>query len=70
MKVAINFSSYIKIFENTAFGYVAEVPKFTSEWKTLEQVYFLRAVECLSSFDIQISITLAIFWEKLQNDTF
>ena len=53
-----------------AFGDVAEVPKFTSEWKTLEQVYFLRAVECLSSFDIQISITLAIFWEKLQNDTF
>ena len=34
--------------------------------KTLKQsAYFLRAVEFWSSFDIQISITLAIFWQKL-----
>ena len=34
--------------------------------KTLKQsVYFLRTVKFCSFFDIQISITLAIFWEKL-----
>ena len=39
--------------------------------KTLKQpVYFLRAVEFWPTFDIQIDITLAIFWEKLQNYTF
>ena len=40
-------------------------------WKTLKQsVYFLKAVEFWPIFDIQISITLATFWEKLQNYTF
>ena len=39
--------------------------------KTLKQpVYFLRAVELWPTFDIQISITLDIVWEKLQNYTF
>ena len=31
---------------------------------------FLSAAEFRPSFDIQISITLATFWEKLQNYTF
>ena len=38
----------------------------TSKWKTLKQhVYLLKVVEICSTFDIQIDITLAIFWEKL-----
>ena len=42
----------------------------TSKWKTLKpRVYFLRAVEFWPTSDIQISITLAIFWEKLLNYT-
>ena len=41
------------------------VLQVTSRWKTLKQpVYFLRAVEFWSTFDIQIDITLAIV--KLQ----
>ena len=45
--------------------------KVTSKWKTLKQpVYFSRAVEFWPTFDIQISIALAIFWEKLHNHTF
>ena len=30
----------------------------------------LRAVESWATFDIQIDITLGIFWEKLRNYTF
>ena len=42
------------------------VLQVTSKWKTLKQsVYFLQAVKFLSTFDIQIDITLAIFREKL-----
>ena len=38
----------------------------SSKWKTLKQpVYFLRAVEFWPTFDIQISLTLAIFWGKV-----
>ena len=45
--------------------------KGTFKEKTLkETIYFLRAVEFWPTFDIQIDITLAIFWEKLQNQTF
>ena len=33
-------------------------------------VYFLNTVEFCPTFDIQIDITLAIFWKKLQNRTF
>ena len=41
------------------------------KWKTLKQpIYFLRAVKFWPTFDIQISISLAQFWEKLQNCTF
>ena len=38
--------------------------------KIKQPVYFLKAVEFCSTFDIQIDITLAIFQEKLQNHTF
>ena len=41
------------------------------KWKILKQpVYFLSTVEFWPTFDIQISITCAIFWEKLQKYTF
>ena len=44
------------------------VLEVTSKWKTLKQpIYFLRAVEFCSTFDIQFDVTLAIFQEKLQN---
>ena len=47
------------------------VLQVTSKWKTLKQpVYLLRAAEFWPTFDIQVSLTLAIFWEKLQNYTF
>ena len=47
------------------------VIQLTFKWKTLKQpVYFLKAVEFCPTFDIQIDITLAIFWEMLQNHTF
>ena len=47
------------------------VLRVTSKWKTLKQlVYFLRAAEFWPTFDMQISITLAIFLEKLQNYAF
>ena len=47
------------------------VLQVTSKWKTLKQLlYFLRAVEFCPTFDIQISKTLALFWEHLQSYTF
>ena len=43
----------------------------TIKWKTLKQaVYCLKAVAFCPTFDIQNHITLAVFWEKLQNYTF
>ena len=41
----------------------------TCKWKTLKKPVYLRAIEFWPTFDIQISITLAIFWKKLQNCT-
>ena len=47
------------------------VLQVTPKWKTLKQtVYFFRDVEFWPTFAIQISITLAIFWEMLQNYSF
>ena len=44
-------------------------PKF--KWKTVKQpAYFLTAIELWPTFDIQIDITLALFWEKLKKYTF
>ena len=46
------------------------VLQVTSKWKTLKQVvFFLKAVEFWPTFDTQVDITLAIFWE-LQNHIF
>ena len=42
-----------------------------SKKETLKQpVYFLMVVDFCPTFDIQINITWAIFWETLQNHTF
>ena len=50
---------------------IYRVLQFRSNQKTPKQHFcFLRAVELWPTFDIQINITLAIFWEKLQNYTF
>ena len=39
--------------------------------ETLKQhIYFLKAAEFWPTFHIQIDITLAVLWEKLQNHTF
>ena len=47
------------------------VLQVTFKGKKIKQpVYFLRAVAFWSTFDIQISITFATFWEKLQNYSF
>ena len=43
----------------------------TAEWKTLKQpVHSLKVIAIWSTFDIQIDITWAIFWEKLKNYSF
>ena len=48
-----------------------KVLQVTSKWKTLKQpIYFLKAVELWPTFNIQIDITLTIFWENLQNHIF
>ena len=48
---------------NTILKSSYRVLQVTYKWKTLKQpVYFLRAVEFWPIFDIQISITLAIFF--------
>ena len=47
------------------------VLQVTCKWKALKQlICFLKAVEFYPTFDIQIDIILAIFWQKLQNHTF
>ena len=62
-----NVTNLAKIIQESSY----RVAQVTSKWKTLKQpVYFLKAVEYCPTFDIQIDITLAISWEKLQNYTF
>ena len=47
------------------------VLQVTSKWKTLKPpLDFFWAVEFWPTFDFQTSITLGIFWEKLQNYNF
>ena len=46
------------------------VLQITFKWKMLKRfVLLLRAVELRATFDIQIDISLAIVWGKLQNCT-
>ena len=62
-----NVTNLTKVIQESSY----RVLQVTSKQKTLKQpVYFLKVVEFCSTFDIQIDITLAIFWEKLQNHTF
>ena len=62
-----NVTNLTKVIQESSY----RVLQVTSKQKTLKQpVYFLKAVEFCSTFDIQIDITLAIFREKLQNYTF
>ena len=49
---------------------VTNLTKLHQIENTKQPVYFLKAVEFCSTFDIQIDITLAIFWGKLQDQTF
>ena len=42
-----------------------------SKWKTLKQpAYFLRAIEFWPTFDIQIDITLTMFWKSCKTKLF
>ena len=62
-----NVTKFTKGILKSSYG----VLQVTSKWETLKQpVYFLRTVGFWPTFDIQISITFAIFWEKLQKYTF
>ena len=49
---------------------VTNLTKLHQIENTKQPVYFLKTVEFCSTFDIQIDITLAIFQEKLQDQTF
>ena len=63
----INVAKLTKVIQESSY----RVLQVTSKWKTPKQpVYFLKSVECWSTFDIQIDITLPIFWVTLQNHTF
>ena len=59
-----NVTNSTKVIQESSY----RVLQVTSKQKTLKH-YFLKAVEFYSTFDIQIAIALAIFWEKLQNYT-
>ena len=49
----------------------SRVPQVTFKRKTLKQpAFFLEAVVFCPTFDIHIDITLAIFWETLQSNTY
>ena len=60
----------VKIFKttNVTMWTKAILKSFLENNKTTRP--FLRAIEFWPTFNIQIAITLAIFWEKLQNCTF
>ena len=65
--ISTNVTKLTKII--TESSYI--VLQVTFKWKTLKQlVHILKAVEFWPTFDIQIDITLSMFWEKLQNCTF
>ena len=58
---------FTKVIQGSSYSLL----KVTSKQKTLKQpVYFLKAVEFCTTFDIQSGITLARFGETLQNHTF
>ena len=62
-----NITKLIKAILKSSYNRVLQV---AFKWKTLKQlVYYLRAVKFWPTFEVQISITLAIFWKKLHNYT-
>ena len=62
-----NITNLTRVILESSYG----VLQVTFKWKILKQpVYFLKAVKFCPTFDIQIEITLAIFRENLQNQTF
>ena len=67
----MNMSNTFKItnitnLTNVIQQYSCRVLQVTSKWKTPKQpVYFLKAIEFWPSFDIQVDITLVIFWLKV-----
>ena len=62
-----NVTNLTKVIQQNSY----RVLQVTSKWKTLQQpVYFLKAVQFWSTFDIHVDITLAMLWKKLQNHTF
>ena len=72
----MNMSNTFKItnitnLTNVIQQYSCRVLQVTSKWKTLKQpVYFLKAIEFWPTFDIQVDITLAIFWLKVAKPHF
>ena len=59
----INVTNMTKVIQESSY----RVLQVTSKQKTLKQlVYFLKTVEFCPTFNIQIDITLVIFWKKLQ----
>ena len=62
-----NVTNLTKVIQQSSY----RVLQVTYKWKTLKQpVYFLKAAEFWPTFDIQVDITLALFWERLQNHMF
>ena len=62
-----NVTNLAKVIQESPY----RVLQVTSKSETLKQsAYFLKVVELCPTFDIQIDISVATFWEKLQNHTF
>ena len=64
---AANVTKFTKVILEKSYNNL----QVKSKWKTLKRfVYFLKVAELWANFNIQIDITLSIFWEKLENYTF
>ena len=62
-----NVTNFTKVVLESSY----RVPQVTFKRKTLKQpVFFLEAVVFCPTFDIHIDVTLAIFWEMLQSNTY
>ena len=62
-----NVTNLTKVIQKSSY----RILQVASKWKTLKQpVYLLKVVGFWPTFDIQVDITLAVFQEKLQNQTF
>ena len=62
-----NLTYLTKVIQESSY----RVLEVTSKQKTLKKpVYFIKTLEFRPTFDIQIDITLAIFWKTQQNVAF